>query len=230
MKTAHNRPGTCVVRKPGRAMQNPRLPWRLAGTAAFAWTAAAGLLWAGAATLCPSAACVIPSMDSRTLEELHALRTPWLTACFSAVTWLGSMWVLLPTAAALCAWQYHKSNRALALLPPLALTGGWLLAHLTKFAVARPRPDLHETLITLPADSSFPSAHTLQIAAFSLAALLAANQQRNWLATFFALLTVSLVALSRLYLQVHFPSDVLFGLLAAMVWTGGLYYAMARTP
>lgn len=203
---------------------------KTAATAFLAWVAAACVLGAGAATLCANGDCAIPPLDARGLNGLHALQQPALTAFFSAITWLGSIAVLLPAALALSVWLHHSGKRTFALLPPLALAGAWLLAHMAKLATARPRPGLHEALIPIPADSSFPSAHTLQITAFALATVLAAGQCRKWPPVLIAVLAVGSVMLSRLYLQVHFPTDVLFGLMAAAVWTGGLYYAMARRP
>jgi undecaprenyl-diphosphatase len=58
--------------------------------------------------------------------------------------------------------------------------------------------------------------------------LLAGRRQRAW--TLALGMVVLLVGLSRIYLQVHFPSDVLAGLLAAAFWVGGLYHLMLWRP
>jgi len=98
----------------------------------------------------------------------------------------------------------------LALLLGLILGNGVL-----KNVVGRLRPyDLDPTLIPrlaaehLPSDLSFPSGHTL--ASFEAATVLFLYHRKSGIA---ALFLAALIAFSRLYLLVHFPSDVLFGAL-----------------
>jgi len=99
--------------------------------------------------------------------------------------------------------------------------GAALWVHLAKALLARPRPALTEPLIAMPADSSFPSAHTAQIVAFALCmALIVRQTLPAWqlaIATVAALLA-AVVAASRVYLQVHYPSDVLGGIALGIGW------------
>jgi undecaprenyl-diphosphatase len=76
-------------------------------------------------------------------------------------------------------------------------------------------------VIALPTDGSFPSAHTTQIVAFALCVVLIVR--RLWPEWQFAALAVAallivIVAASRVYLQVHYPSDVLGGFLLGIGW------------
>ena len=104
----------------------------------------------------------------------------------------------------------------------LALLGAAVLGHLAKLMVVRPRPDLFPVWTALPADWSYPSAHAMQITAAALAlALVCARRRALWAVPLW--MVVLLVGLSRLYLQVHFPSDVLAGTLAAAFWAAGLH-------
>jgi undecaprenyl-diphosphatase len=111
--------------------------------------------------------------------------------------------------------------RVLAFLP-LALLGATALAQAAKVLVARPRPDLFPALVAMPADASFPSAHAMQATAFALAWLLRPGARPGPLAAAVAVLLVLAVAGSRVYLQVHFPTDVLFGMTAAALWVVAL--------
>jgi undecaprenyl-diphosphatase len=168
----------------------------------------------------------VTDVDARILAALNALRQPWLDAFFAAVTWLGSIVVLLPAAFAL-AWRLQQRGQGrAALLLPSAVSGAWALAHLGKVLIERPRPDLFPAVIAMPADPSFPSAHAMQVTAFALAWLLAPHQRRGWTQIITTAILALLIAISRLYLQVHFPSDVWIGMLVATAWVLGLRLAL----
>jgi membrane-associated phospholipid phosphatase len=190
--------------------------------AALAWGAGTLLFAWGWWVVC-AGTCRVPRVDSAILALLDQQRAPLLDAVFSAITWLGSIYVLLPITV-LLAWRFIRRGRerdAWFLLA--ALIGARALAHLLKVWVNRPRPDLFATLGPTPNDPSFPSAHAMQITATVLALLLVyemrGSRWRVWLP---ALLLIFLVGLSRCYLQVHFPSDVLIGMALAASWVGGL--------
>ena len=153
--------------------------------------------------------------DGAGLTLAHALRDPWLDALFAAVTWLGSLLVLLPLA--LLVWWRQRGERSASFVA-LALVGASGLGHLVKLLAARPRPELFPPLIPIPEDWSFPSAHAAQVTAFALAWLLrpGASPGRAEIAVLSA--AAALVFASRLYLQVHFPSDVAAGVLLAALW------------
>jgi undecaprenyl-diphosphatase len=153
--------------------------------------------------------------DQAGLALAHAARAPWLDSVFVVVTWLGSLLVLLPLA--LLVWWRRRGERSASFVA-LALVGASGLGHLVKLLAARPRPDLFPPLIPMPDDWSFPSAHAAQATAFALAWLLrpGASPGRPEIVVLFA--AGALVFASRLYLQVHFPSDVFAGALLAVLW------------
>jgi undecaprenyl-diphosphatase len=183
---------------------------------------AVAALAAGAQLVCAGATCRAPAVDTAGLAGLHAWADHRLDPAVAALTWLGSIALLLPLAA-LLTWRWRRSAtlRVLAFLP-LALLGATALAQAVKFLVARPRPDLFPALVTMPADASFPSAHAMQATAFALAWLLRPGARPGPLAAAVAGLLVLAVAGSRVYLQVHFPTDVLFGMTAAALWVVAL--------
>jgi undecaprenyl-diphosphatase len=157
----------------------------------------------------------ILAWDQAGLALAHAARAPWLDSLFVVVTWFGSLAVLLPLA--LLAWWRWRGARSAAFVA-LALVGASALGHLAKLIAARPRPDLFPPLIAMPEDWSFPSAHAVQVTAFALAWLLRPGTSPGRIEVA-ALITAAVAVLaSRLYLQVHFPSDVLAGALLATLW------------
>lgn len=159
--------------------------------------------------------------DKEILLFAAAHRSDTLDTFFRSITWLGSLYLLVPltllSAAVLGYWQ----KRLEAGLLIVGLGGATLLVHLLKSVLARPRPALGERLVPLPWDSSFPSAHTTQITAFTLCMVLVIHRlwPQGWiLAAVMAAILILLVGASRIYLQVHYPTDVLAGMLLAGIW------------
>lgn len=148
----------------------------------------------------------------------RALRTPLCDAVMVGVTHLGDrgvVWIIL--AAALLA---HGKTRRQGAAVAVALVLSALVCNLTlKPFVARVRPcDIDTTvqlLIAKPSDYSFPSGHAS--ASFAAVAALYFTRWRHW--KWAALLAV-LIAFSRLYLYVHFPTDVLAGAMLGILLGG----------
>jgi len=143
--------------------------------------------------------------------------SPLADLFFITITCLGSVIVLLPGTVAL-AFLLHRRNlgrEAMLLTAGLGLTV--LMVHGLKLIVKRPRPELSPHLLSMPTSWSFPSAHTAQAASFFFAlALIAARHLPGPAARLtggICLLAPLMVGYSRVYLQVHYPTDVLAGLL-----------------
>lgn len=176
------------------------------------------VLLVGAMLVCPDRSCPVPAADAAGLSALNGWRASWIDKGFAATTWLGSLYILGP-AALWQAWRdWVGGRRPAALFLPLALAGASMLARLAKHLVDRPRPDLFPALVAMPQDASFPSAHAMQITAFLLAWLLVARKPPTPGTVAVATATILVVALSRIHLQVHFPSDVAIGVAAAVLW------------
>ncbi len=135
---------------------------------------------------------------------------------FSTITWLGSLYLLMPAAALLCLLLLRSGLMREAALLGISLALTSIVIHLVKLAIRRPRPAVSEPLVPMPADWSFPSAHTAQASAFFLALCLIAARHLppNWLLPMAAcsVLIVAGVGYSRFYLRVHYASDILAGL------------------
>ena len=166
----------------------------------------------------------IRALDRRGLEWMAAHRSATLDTFFAAVTHLGSFAVTGPLALVLAAALARQGLRRSAWFVVGGFGGAALLAQAGKLLVARPRPSAGDLVVAMPSDLSFPSAHATHAMALALVAWLVARSRRGSVAACGAT-AVALVAVSRVYLQVHHPSDVAAGLGAAAAWVLGLWLA-----
>ena len=140
---------------------------------------------------------------------------------FTTITWLGSLYLLLPLSVLLCFWLLWIGKSGQTILLVLNVSVTILSVHVAKLMFRRPRPSTTDLLVTMPSDWSFPSAHTAQATAFFMSVALIALQVlppvRANLVALLSLLLVGIVGYSRSYLQVHYVSDVLAGVLLAAI-------------
>jgi len=164
---------------------------------------------------------LVGSAELNAVHDVAAQRTATLTKVAQAVTWAGSAFLLVPLAliAGLALSRMGLRRDALAVV--LSLGGAMLISDLVKLLVSRPRPPVeHLQAVT---GSSFPSGHATQASAFwfSLVFVLPAagtSPRTTRVAAGLALLIVLAVAASRVYLGVHYPSDVIAGMLLGTGW------------
>jgi membrane-associated phospholipid phosphatase len=160
-----------------------------------------------------------PGFDLQTLQAIAVHRDATLTTIAGIVTDAGSFALLAPLSIAfLLLRRWKRPTDDIALL--VIAAGSALLPILTKLIVARPRPTL-ENLQHLTS-LSFPSEHTTQAAAvyLTIAIMLSKGLNRGWreLVIVIAILIALAVAWSRVYLGVHYPTDVIAGLLLGWSW------------
>ncbi|HZU42418.1 MAG TPA: phosphatase PAP2 family protein [Terriglobales bacterium] len=160
--------------------------------------------------------------DNFVRAAVHGWASPGLTSFMQAMTWIGSVKFLVAFVAVCVAVFLYARWRRAAFLLLIAVAGAIPLDAVLKVAFHRARPvPFFET--QLPASYSFPSGHALfAFCIFGvLAAVTAARTSRIWLRVViwaFAGAMVFLIGLSRIYLGVHYPSDVIAGYLAAAIW------------
>jgi undecaprenyl-diphosphatase len=152
---------------------------------------------------------------------IHSLASPWLTSIFLFITQVGSWFVLL-SAAVLLAILFLNSSFAEARLLMIAMYGAVVLASALKIAFHRARPEPFFGL-AVPTTHSFPSAHALvSFCFFSLIAGIISRHTRHrsfrWCAWGLAGSLITVIGLSRVYLGVQYPSSVLAGYAAGVVW------------
>lgn len=149
-------------------------------------------------------------IDKAILLFIHRHVPRTLTGFFEAVSLTGSSRVLFPLVAVatiVLLWTRHRFE---ALLVAASVISGAMVIYVVKMVVSRTRPALWDTEWYW--GSSFPSGHTLAVAAFATAAALCVSRIRpaaGTLALSIAILWIALVAISRLVLGVHWPTDVL---------------------
>lgn len=160
--------------------------------------------------------------DDVTRAAVHQLASPALTSAMRGLSFLGStLFLTLATAAAIVWFALRKWGREAKLLA-ITMIGAALLNIVLKLAFKRARPV--PFFDPLPPDTySFPSGHALTSCVFfgALAALLTARMKSKrvrvavWIvcATMFLL-----IGFSRIYLGVHYTTDVIAGYAAALIW------------
>jgi len=175
------------------------------------------VLLIGAVWVCPLGQCQVPPIDRAGMALAFEVQSPWLDTAMRTVTWAGSIWVLGPLAVlhALLAGRNASSLRAAQV--PLSLFSSAAIAQIFKWWIDRPRP-VDAPLIALPIDPGYPSAHAMQVTAFIVALLFASGRNQQFVPCLLAATLIVLVGLSRVYLQVHFVTDVLLGIIAALIW------------
>jgi undecaprenyl-diphosphatase len=161
-----------------------------------------------------------------------ALRTPgnladpigpaWLEEMMRDFTALGSTGVLTVTVLAIAGFLAMTRKGHAALFVLVSVAGGVLISQTMKWAYARPRPDLvpHGAEVFT---ASFPSGHSMMSAVvyLTLGALLARTQPDRAVKTYVlaaAVMLTALVGASRVYLGVHWPTDVLAGWALGGLW------------
>jgi len=156
----------------------------------------------------------------------------WLPEAARDVTSLGSIIVLVIITLAIVGYLFLAGKSAVAWLMLIAVVGGIALSDLLKFAFARARPDIVAPLARV-FTTSFPSGHaTLSaITYLTIGAVLARSQPSSTISLYVmslaAFLTV-IIGVSRIYLGVHYPTDVLGGWCIGTAWAMGCWAIMAR--
>lgn len=149
-------------------------------------------------------------VDEAIMAFIHGHVPSTLTGFFEVVTFTGSSWVLVPLASAATIALLLVRRRFEALLLATSVTSGAAVVYVVKRVVGRARPALWETEWYW--GSSFPSGHTLVVTAFATAVVLCVSRilpaARGFVLAI-ALLWIILIAISRLALGVHWPTDVL---------------------
>lgn len=191
----------------------------------------AGLVWAFVAIADEVAEGDFTKLDDRILlafrVEGHPDRPvgpPWVANAARDLTSLGSTAVLVLVTAATAGYLFSTGRRRAGFFLLGAVIGGAALSFALKLGFDRPRPEIVGHL-DRPLSSSFPSGHSMVSAVvyLTLGALLARSTDRRGLKIYFlgtAVLLALTIGLTRVFLGVHYPSDVLAG------WTAGAAWAL----
>ncbi|WP_019859920.1 MULTISPECIES: phosphatase PAP2 family protein [Mesorhizobium] len=157
----------------------------------------------------------------RGADQAYPIGPPWLQEAARDVTSIGSVVFLGFVLMAGVAYLLLVHKRALAIWMAVAVAGGELLGTILKLSFNRPRPEIPH--VTRVFTASFPSGHAMlsAITFLTVGALLSHANQDFRLKVYFMALAVFLtlaVGVSRVYLAVHYPTDVLAGWCIGSGW------------
>ena len=156
------------------------------------------------------------------LDLANPIGPRWLEIVFRDITSLGGATVLTLMTIAVTGFLLIDGKRGAAVLVLASVTGGVLLSSILKLGVDRPRPDLVPHLVE-EYTASFPSGHAMLSAVvyLTLGGLLSRVEGARRIKIYVlsvSLILTFLVGLSRIYLGVHWPTDVLAGWCAGATW------------
>lgn len=168
--------------------------------------------------------------DDPLLLYVHHFATPGLDRFMLWMSLLGYQVGVVPADLVISLWLLLRRHLRAALFFILAVGGAGLLNQLAKSLFGRERPKLWPSLAP-EATFSFPSGHAMGSMAL-VTALVILLWSTRWRYPILVLgsLFVLLVGFSRLYLGVHYPSDVLAGWVASLAWVMGLSYVLYGMP
>jgi undecaprenyl-diphosphatase len=162
------------------------------------------------------------AFDDMVMTWIGENQSPLVRSAMIEITMLGTGTVVMTSVLIAGAFLWLNQHKHSAILLGVATLGGLVLNNLLKAGFDRPRPQIFEWG-THAVTSSFPSGHAMSSAiVYGTVAYLAARLQKNRtsrIATMaLAGILIVLISASRLYLGVHYPSDVLAGVAIGLAW------------
>lgn len=164
------------------------------------------------------------------LTQVHANTLPKaIDVLFLVIPWLGTNFTLVPMVLIPAAWLWlRRRRRMLALHLLTVLVGSSALNFLLKFLYDRPRPDLWERRGQYQF-ASYPSGHAIASVAVLITVAMLLQRFKGWRWPWFvAALILGFSLYSRLYLGVHWPTDVIAGYVMGTVWLAGTLVAFTE--
>ena len=170
-------------------------------------------------------------LDETIITDLSAYHSPAATSAMTIFTFFGSSFFLLPAYILIVLFYWIKKNKRLALnVAIIGLTSTAVLFSL-KYIFKRSRP--LDPLIQHVAGFSFPSGHSFS--SFTFYGLMAYLLWQTQLSAAWKIITSMLlfllaatIAFSRVYLRVHFPSDIIAGFCLSVVWLILAFWILGR--
>jgi undecaprenyl-diphosphatase len=160
--------------------------------------------------------------DAQLSTWLHTHPTPLLTRAMFAITWLGSGAIASCIAAPFVIYFVRRRRFYWLAAFASSIYGGMLLNRILKYMFQRPRPHFDDPLLSL-SSYSFPSGHTMTATVvFGVVASYLFTTTKDWrlrtLIICVAGFLILLVGFTRMYLGVHYLSDVLGAMAEGLAW------------
>jgi undecaprenyl-diphosphatase len=164
------------------------------------------------------------AFDDIVMKMVGERQSPAVQQAMLEITFLGTGLVVMTIVAVSAMFLWITRHRYSATLLLFATLGAIVLNSLLKAGFDRPRPQVFQWG-THALTSSFPSGHAMSATVVYstvayLAARLEAQRLMRWLVITVAALLIILICSSRVYLGVHYPSDILAGILVGLAWAG----------
>lgn len=164
--------------------------------------------------------------DEAVLQWVRSTASPTLDTLFVVGTDIGGVIGVAVIGLLLASYFTYKKRWNKLLFVAFSLIGAVLLNVLLKFIFVRDRPDLWVHLVE-ENSYSFPSGHAMASSAFAvMLGLLGWRTTFRWWIIAGAAIFAFFIGYSRLYLGVHYPSDVLAGWLVSAAWVSAVHYTM----
>ena len=166
----------------------------------------------------------LSGLDASLMTMVHGWTAPWLTTVMETFTFVGSAGTLVPVVAALVIGFWLRREWSDGVMLIVAIGGAGLLMLGLKLHFRRVRPDVPWALVH-EHSFSFPSGHSiLAVVMYGVLTYLlwARVRQKRWRTAIIvaALGFIACIGLSRVYLGVHYPTDVAAGYFVGLVWLG----------
>lgn len=159
----------------------------------------------------------VGTLDDAIGTGFYKIRAPWLSIFFIAITRMGDVWfvALFTTVILLIAIVYLKNVKIGVWYVLTVAIGAGVINQLFKFIFQRPRPSVYEHLV-IQGGYSFPSGHAMgSVITYGALLFIIIRSSQSWKVPFISALIIIpmilLIGLSRIYVGVHYASDILGG-------------------
>jgi undecaprenyl-diphosphatase len=161
----------------------------------------------------------IISFDHQVIQNITSFHNEFLINFFTIITKTFNPKIFLVWFLIFCGILVYKQQKTSAILLFFAVASSVVIKTILKYLINRPRPEMHLLPTHTP---SFPSGHSTISAVFFIGIFLLFNQQikhkiSRIIFQIFCLLGLILVPFSRIFLQMHFPSDVIAGIILGTI-------------
>ena len=156
--------------------------------------------------------------DSWALHAIHSHATSFYDSAFVTITTIGSAEVIAPLTLLLTLYLLYRRSVHQAILLAFGVGGAAVANIVLKALFHRQRPSFWPSLVT-EHSYSFPSGHAMVSSALALCLIMLTWHSRwRWAVTVGGAIFTMLIGFSRLYLGVHYPTDILAGWAVSVLW------------